>query len=669
MNTKNFSYKFDKGNCITPKKIKNINFKSINVFLIIFVLVSISLFPLTKVKAASTYTQRLTNGIESFPESYQNLLRQFVEDNFHENWNFQAYYTGIDWNDFIANESIHGKNRVHQDFDIAYRCSCNNLASGYYCANSQITAYFIDPRNFINERNIFQFLDVSYNEQIYTKNIVEKLVSKYKVFNEGKLITFVMSDENHKDYNKQVTMTFTDIIMEASAITKMSPISMVIKIVQEIGVNGSASTTGNNSTYPNTYNFFNIGSSDTGDAILNGLKYASDHGWHCPYTSIIEGAEFNSSNYIKAGQNTAYFYKYDCVGNKILSNGEIQEVTSDDLYHQYMTNIQDPYSQSASLFDTYTNNDLLKENLNFIIPVFNNMPEEPIDKISSLSNSNQELYYADVTSALTIRDAPNGKYIKTLYKDDLVIMLQRNYTELWDKIQLWDGQVGFTKTEYLEPFVPNTGSGIGGDVVTPSEDFTKPVANIGYGYADVSSSLNVRKGAGTSFAIIASLPPKAELLILEETNGWYKIKMENNVTGYVTKEYVKMLEYIKVDEENKTISVIPNMTANVVAGKMNATSFGVRKSDVEIWDNSLGTGYVIKINDKEYTIVKAGDVNGDGKMNSGDLLTIQKHLLKAKLLETSILIDAADVNNDAKINSADLLNIQKYLLKVFKLEV
>ena len=67
-------------------------------------------------------------------------------------------------------------------------------------------------------------------------------------------------------------MTYTDIIMKAAEASGMSPISMVIKIVQEVGSDGSGSTDGKNSTYPNTYNFFNIGANDTGDAILNGLK-------------------------------------------------------------------------------------------------------------------------------------------------------------------------------------------------------------------------------------------------------------------------------------------------------------------------------------------------------------------------------------------------------------
>lgn len=651
----------------------NLIIKKINICLFIIVFIVVNLLPLSNVKAASTYQQKVTNGIDSFPESYQKLLKEFVKNYFHENWNFQAYYTGIDWNEFIAGEQH--RNRVYYGFDVAHRCSCNDLQSGYYCANSEITAYFMDPRNFINERNIFQFLEISYNESLYNREMVHNLVKKYAVFNYGNPITFVMSDENHPNYQQSVTMTYTDIIMKAAEVSQMSPISMIIKIVQEVGSSGSGSTSGTNPTYPNTYNFFNIGASDTGDAILNGLQYADSKGWHCPYTSIVEGAQFNSDNYITAGQNTAYFYKYDCVGNKILKAGETQTITSSDLYHQYMTNVQDPYSQSMSLFDTYVDEELLNENLNFIIPVFDNMPEMPVNKISSLSNSGKDLYYADISSSLFIRDSIGGNIISTVYKDDLVVMLQRNYNAEWDKIQLWDGRIGYTKTEYLEKFVPNSGENPGTPEIPDGEDdnvigkIEEPIPNINYGYADVSSTLNLRAGAGTSYNVIASIQPKEEFLIQEETNNWYKILLFNGLSGYVSKEFVKTMNYINVDEKNKKITIIPSITANIVAGKLNAKTYGVKKAEAEITDNSLGTGYVIKLDDKEYTVIKVGDANGDGKINSGDLLRIQKHLLKVKLLEENGAINAADANNDNKINSGDLLAIQKYLLKVSKLEI
>lgn len=78
---------------------------------------------------------------------------------------------------------------------------------------------------------------------------------------------------------------------------------------------------------------------------------------------------------------------------------------------------------------------------------------------------------------------------------------------------------------------------------------------------------------------------------------------------------------------------------------------------------NVGTGYTVTINKKTYTIIKKGDVNGDANINSGDLLKIQKHLLKDADISGTPYEEAADANNDGKLNSGDLLKIQKFLLK------
>ena len=75
----------------------------------------------------------------------------------------------------------------------------------------------------------------------------------------------------------------------------------------------------------------------------------------------------------------------------------------------------------------------------------------------------------------------------------------------------------------------------------------------------------------------------------------------------------------------------------------------------------IKTGAKIKIGDKEYTAVVLGDTNGDGSINSADLLSIRKHLLSKATL-TNEYEKSADVNNDQKVNSADLLAVRKQLL-------
>ena len=149
--------------------------KKILIMLIIVVLFSLFIFPINKVYAATTYKQSLKSGISNFPKEYQNALNQIQK--LHPNWKFEAYNTGISWDTLILNETAtHGRNRVINSSDLSWKCSCGNVASGYACASEGITKYYLDPRNFLNEVNIFQFLEISYNEKIHTVDGVKKAV-------------------------------------------------------------------------------------------------------------------------------------------------------------------------------------------------------------------------------------------------------------------------------------------------------------------------------------------------------------------------------------------------------------------------------------------------------------------------------------------------------------
>lgn len=147
--------------------IKLFNRKIITMVLImLFITYSvIGMFNYTE--ATSTYNQYVKSGIEAFPEDYKSYLKEI--QSYHPNWTFDAYYTGIDWNELVANETDHGHNRVINSADPLWKCSCGNVATGYACASADIIKYYMDPRNFLSgDVKIFQFLEISYNEKIHT---------------------------------------------------------------------------------------------------------------------------------------------------------------------------------------------------------------------------------------------------------------------------------------------------------------------------------------------------------------------------------------------------------------------------------------------------------------------------------------------------------------------
>ena len=87
----------------------------------------------------------------------------------------------------------------------------------------------------------------------------------------------------------------------------------------------------------------------------------------------------------------------------------------------------------------------------------------------------------------------------------------------------------------------------------------------------------------------------------------------------------------------------------------------------------VGTGskVIVKENGnvlRKYTIIIYGDANGDGKINSVDLLLLQRHILEIERLE-DIFMKASNVRKTSnKPSSVDLLLIQRHILGLQNLE-
>ena len=618
--------------------------KSLILILIISVL-AVLIMPLnTSFAAAKKYTQTLKSGISNFPKEYQSALNKIKDE--HPDWNFEAYYTGLPWSTVLLNEtSSHGRNRVIKTSDASWRCSCGNVASGYACASEGIIGYYLDARNFLNEINIFQFLEISYNSKIHNLSGVKSAVKG----------TFLDNTITYRKNGKSYTKSYAEIILEAAEESNMSPYSIVTKIIQEVGTKGSASVKGTYSGYEGYYNFYNLGAYDTGNAIVNALKYAKDKEWDNQYDAIIDGAKQIANSYTNAGQNTAYFYKWDVVGTKILKSGSSQKVSSSDMFwHQYMTNVQDPTSQSKPLYNTYARNGVLDKSLNFIIPIYEDMPSS-VDMPSGFSDDTEDLYYVNCTDGLRVRNkaSTSGSILATLYKNTKVQMITKNYTTangiVWDKIKLSNGVTGYTADKYLTVCKTNNDS----DTVI--------------GTAKTTENLKLRKSASTSGVLLAIIPKNTQVDILQKdvsnSNGynWYKVKY-GSYKGYVASQYLNVNnsnnnnnnndnksdevelndEYAK--SEGNTLIVTPNSTINNIANSASGT---------------LKTGETVKVGSKSYTVAMLGDINGDGVIDSRDSLRILKYQVGKYNLNVNGKL-AADLNGDGVVDSRDSLRILKY---------
>jgi len=240
-----------------------------------------------------------------------------------------------------------------------------------------------------------------------------------------------------------VTMKYSQIIMKAAEESGISPYSIAIKIIQEVGTRGSGSVTGTYPGYEGYYNFYNWGATDGNNAIEKGLIYAKSQGWNNQYKAIVEGAKKLADSYTSVGQNTAYFYKFDV----------IDDTTTGLFWHQYMTNVQDPASQARNLYNTYAKNNILDSALNFIIPVYDNMPANnllptTIDVTASTS------YYINGTdvqfrSEPTTSSSSKGTFAKNETVTVISFNTANNNGYTWAKVKRANGAEGYVANMYL----------------------------------------------------------------------------------------------------------------------------------------------------------------------------------------------------------------------------
>ena len=392
-----------------------------------------TIFCSIKTFAETEYNQTIinpqNNGINSFPESYRILLNKLVQ-NGHTNWKFKAFYTNIEWDELVKNENIHMKNTIVKSSNTRYPDSWYDSCNGegdknYYCASEDIVNYYLDPRNFLTEVTIFEFLDLSNSNTVSIANI-EKAVA-------GTYLQGYSSDE----------IKYSQMIYDAAKASGESAYSIIVKIFQEIG-NGTElpdMISGTDSEYPNTYNFFNYGANDGDNNKKTALKYAKEEGWNTPYKALVEGAKKMANSYLKQGQNTKYTFKFDVVGKSF-----------SELYtHQYMTNVQDPTFQAEMLYENYVQNNWLDNELTFIIPIYKNMPTY----VKLPSNMEGNLYYVSSNwSGVYLRNGPGGREtnyenIMSVPRDSLVSVLESNING-WAKVD-YNGVIGYMSEAFLTP--------------------------------------------------------------------------------------------------------------------------------------------------------------------------------------------------------------------------
>lgn len=116
--------------------------------------------------------------------------------------------------------------------------------------------------------------------------------------------------------------------------------------------------------------------------------------------------------------------------------------------------------------------------------------------------------------------------------------------------------------------------------------------NLGISNAD--TYLNVRKGPGTSYKIIGKMPGYSVCEILEEKDGWYKIK-SGDVTGYVSADYIltgyeanvkameKMTAVLEVNCDKLNVREEPSTECSVATKVSKGTHLDILEEEKDGW--------------------------------------------------------------------------------------
>ncbi len=322
-----------------------------------------------------SFTEQLSN----FPTSYRTALKTLHSK--YPNWKFIPEKVNVSFDDIVALESINSRKQVQLS---GQPVSWRSMDKGYYDwstnewivgnggwtgASREVIRYYMDPRNFLDDENIYMFLSQSYGYGDYTEAGLKKIVK-------GTFLEKGYSDPDNKEGYKG---SYINLLLAAGEQSGVSPYILASKIIQEQGAKGTSPLiSGTYSGYNGYYNFFNWNASGSNnDAVIkNGLAYAKKQGWNTRAKSIIGGAKMYSDGYLEVGQDTYYYQDFNVH-------------FTDNLWHQYAQAVHDAYNKGRSLSKQYT--DITDAELVFRIPVFGSMPTSKCPK--PVQNSKKNNYY------------------------------------------------------------------------------------------------------------------------------------------------------------------------------------------------------------------------------------------------------------------------------------
>ena len=419
----------------------------------------------------------------------------------HPNWNFELLYTGVKFSDAVAGEySVRKRNLVPTDYGGEWIAGTTLYDTGWYAASEKAIAYYMDPRNFLNDTDIFQFQDVNdYLDGVCTLEGIKNKVS-------GSFLQEYATDINTACKNKNV-----------------NPYYIIARLFQENGTNPKSGTYkmdgGDNKYY---YNPFNIGATgDTKTEVYNNaLARAKQEGWDTMEKALEGGIYFCKANWLDNYQNTLYQNRFD-----------IDTRNGTSLYtHQYMQNLMGAYSEARILRSSYANTGKLESEFTFIIPLYEGMEAT----LSPMPVNSQESYSINVkTTGTYVRIRSDASTDSTILRElptkgTILLSVQRGINSNWQKVITSDGLIGY----------------ISGDYVTQIDDVTtcNYTANV---KTNDGNGCNVRIGPSTRLDKVTALSDGVSVTVIDDSTyknidgyDWSRVRLSSGTQVFIPSKYL-----------------------------------------------------------------------------------------------------------------------------------
>jgi uncharacterized protein YgiM (DUF1202 family)/beta-N-acetylglucosaminidase len=455
---------------------------------------------------------------QGFPESYKPYLRGLHAAN--PKWIFKAQITGLDWNSTLVKERKIGISLLSASTaeawksfeDGAYdftKSVYKTFDGSWNAADSRVVAYYLDPRNFLNDSAIFQFMDHKFDADSQTTSMIRTIAAG----------SFLDTDE------------YATLIYNSGKTAGVNPNVITSIIRQEQGTSGtSGSISGVYPGYEGYFNFFNIGAytTSTMSAVERGLWWAKGAGvgdttygrpWDSKTKSVTGGALYYKANYLDNNQNTFYLKKFNVL------NGLDKVAT-----HQYMTHILAAANEGVSLGKAYTT--YADYALIFCIPVYNNMPATAVAKPGTIGNNDNVLNSLRVLNATT--EAPytltrsTGIAGFTRYTTSYTVSVPSSVTKIivngvaHNNVSYVSASSDYITLGAIDPALPDGYSNKGTTTLT-----TKTVI----------ADLKIYSGAGVGYSVIGSYGLGTTVTVtgtLTDASGtlWYKVSYSGQI-GYI----------------------------------------------------------------------------------------------------------------------------------------